>query len=221
MYLIRSLVVFSGILAAAIFAGQPARAGQKDMAVVGDSIATGIYYGLRDMMRRENFTSLARYTKGATGLAPQWHYDWIAEAKRIKAKHPGYIIVALGGNDRQDMFVGKSRLKRFTKEWWAEYEKRVDHFMKIVTAGNTKVFWVSLPTVRRPKMSQDYARLNRVYESLAAQHDITYIDVYALTAVANGGLSPKPLRGADGIHFTSFGNITLGRIILRVVKDTL
>ncbi len=187
------------------------------MAVVGDSLATGFYYGLRDAMVRNKVAPLLRRTKGATGLAPVRAYDWIAAARRIKKKdNPGIIVVCLGGNDRQDMFIGKKRLRRFTKSWWAEYRSRVDTFMGILASGDTPVFWVGLPSVRRKNMTRDYANLNAVYETFAEKHGITYLDTHALTAIGK-----KSLRDKDGIHFTGHGNLVLGRIILRAIQRSM
>ncbi len=205
------------LLCIAVFSGvSAADAGQKHLAIVGDSLATGFYYGLRDAMVRGKRMPLLRRTKGATGLAPVDAYDWIAAARRIKKKdNPGVIVVCLGGNDRQDMFIGSKRLRRFTKAWWAEYRRRVDTFMNILAAGDTPVFWVGLPTVRAKKMSRDYNNLNAVYEKYAAKHGITYLDTFVLTSMGK-----KTLRHEDGIHFTGHGNLVLGRIILRAITQS-
>lgn len=214
-------LVFSALFAA-ITVTSAAHAGPKHLVVVGDSLATGLYYGLRDAMVGNRIAVLVRRTKGATGLAPVRAYDWIAAARRIKRKdNPGIIVVCLGGNDRQDMFIGSKRLKRFTKGWWAEYRRRVDTFMQVLAAGDARVFWIGLPAVRPKKMSRDYANLNAVYEHIANRHGITYIDTYALTSVGAGALSKRRLRDEDGVHFSGYGNMTLGKIILRAIKQSL
>ena len=201
------------LLAAICSDGTTADAGPKHLVVVGDSLATGFYYGLRDAMARNKVAILVRRTKGATGLAPVEAYDWIAAARRIRKRDkPGAIVVSIGGNDRQDMFIGSKRLKRFTKSWWAEYRRRVDTFMGILAAGGTPVIWVGLPAVRKKKMSRDYNNLNAVYEKFAAKHGITYLDTFVLTSMGK-----KSLRHEDGVHFTGYGNFVLGRIILRAV----
>lgn len=211
------------VLVLAALAGMPfAQAGSKRLAVVGDSLATGFYYGLRDAAAQRKFGRLLRLTKGATGLAPVRAYDWIAAARRLKKKHnPGLIVVCLGGNDRQDMFVDGRRLKRFTKRWWAEYRRRVDKFMRILAAGGARVYWVGLPTVRGKRMSRDYARLNAVYEDLAEARGITFIDTYAFSALGAGALSKRPLRDDDGVHFSAYGNMAVGRVILRAITRSL
>jgi hypothetical protein len=209
--------LFLFVVFTAVSATPAVAAGSKHLAVVGDSLATGFYFGLRDVIARSSVSSLVRRTKGATGLAPVKEYDWIAAARRIKRKDdPGIIVVCLGGNDRQDMFIGSKRLRRFTKAWWTEYRSRVDTFMSILASGDTPVFWVGLPTVRARKMSRDYANFNAVYEYFADKHGITYLDTYALTAIGK-----KSLRHSDGIHFTGHGNLVLGRIILRAIERSL
>ncbi len=214
-------VLFISVIAF-LSAHKQAQAEPRHLTVVGDSIATGLYFGLRDAKGKNKSVTVVRHTRGATGLAAQGHYDWLAAARRIKRiDRPRFVVIAMGGNDRQDIIKGGKRLRRFTKGWWIEYTRRVDRFMQTLAAGRTRAYWVGLPTVRHEKMSRDYTKLNAVYERLARKHGITFIDIYALTAVAGGSLSPKPLRKADGIHFTSFGNYTLGRIILRTIDDSL
>ena len=188
------------------------------MTVVGDSIATGLYFGLRDAQGRNRSIPVVRHTRGGTGLAKLSHYDWLAAARRIKRRErPDLVVISVGGNDRQDIIKGSRRLKRFTKAWWSEYARRVDIFMRTLSSGRTKAYWVGLPTVKHSRMSQDYARLNALYERLSKRNGITYIDTYALTSLGDGMLGTKPLRMKDGIHFTTYGNFTLGRIILRTM----
>lgn len=221
MQALQRIALFAFFVALSLIKGQPANAGPNDLAVVGDSIATGLYFGIRDTLSKDDGFNLIRHTKGATGLSPDRTYDWIKAAKRIRRNdNPGYVVVALGGNDRQDILIGSKRLIRYSKAWWREYKSRVDRFMKALGPRTSRIFWVSLPAVRNKRMTSDYARLNAVYEEVARANGVSYIDIYTLTALGASGLSRQKLRDDDGIHFTSYGNATLGRIILRTIRQS-
>ncbi|HEU5018180.1 MAG TPA: DUF459 domain-containing protein [Pseudolabrys sp.] len=184
------------------------------VAVLGDSIATELGHGMQALFAHSENVRVIKKTKFSTGLVRPDYFDWNRALREFLAHHdPEMIVVTLGGNDRQNIALPHHRrLGRFSKEWWRNYEDRVDHFMDILQSrSDAKVYWLALPQVRSHQMSHDYRALNEVYRRQAKRHHITYIPARTAYSAYGRGLDGRRqrLRQKDGLHYTDAGGLVL------------
>ncbi len=223
-----------GIAAAIVFvilsslAIGPATAGPKRVAVYGDSLATGLFFGMQDLFGSQNSYNVTRRSKGGTGLVRDDQYDWVRQAEGFVHKdRPDVVVVSLGGNDRQDFTFKAHRVERFTEEWWIEYIRRAEQVMMALKRSAPKVYWLGIPVVRSNRMTKDYARLNVLFRELAQIHGIVYVDIWNKFRGPDQRFSPfetisgkkKRVRNRDGIHFTKYGNRRLAQIVTGAMRQ--
>jgi hypothetical protein len=198
--------------------------------VLGDSLAANLADGLVWALRDVGEVQVVKRTRAATGLVRDDVLDWTRSvAELLNDQNVDIAVVALGGNDRQDIRIGGQRLARFGAPWRAEYRRRVDRFMRTLDR-HAAVYWVGLPPVRSRQMTGDYQRLNAFYRDLARAHDIKFIDTFDRFRGASGGYAAygggidgamERLRDGDGIHFTVEGSRMLGRLVAEEIRRDL
>lgn len=196
--------------------------------VLGDSFASELGDGLKWALRDGKAVLVHKRTKAATGLIRDDTYDWFKVVRNILTEDkPHIIVIAIGGNDRQDVRVGSKRYERFTKPWRAEYLKRVERLASLLGSSGAAVYWVGLPNVRSQQMTRDYGRFNGYFKDAARKHGITYIDMAKLFAGSNGSYvaygkaldgQTRRLRDTDGIHLTNVGAQKLGEYVARTIR---
>ena len=216
--------------AAAANAGyiDPAPKGRRyRLYVLGDSLAANLADGLIWAMRDTRDVQVIKRTRAATGLVRDDVHDWTQSvAGLVETDKVDIAVVAIGGNDRQDIRIGGTRHRRFTPAWRQEYRQRVAHFMRTLGSKGAAIYWVGLPTVRSGAMSRDYQRLNAIYREIAQAQGIRFIDVRGKLggyAAYGGGLAGKTerLRDSDGVHFTFEGSRMLGLLVAGDIRRDL
>lgn len=200
------------------------------IAIYGDSFATGIYFGMRDVLPKLPEVSISRRTKGGTGLVSDGDYEWIRQVGEfVHADRPNIVIVSLGGNDLKDLHFRDLTVKRFSDLWWREYVRRAERVMLDLRAAGSTVYWVGIPIVRSEHLMRDYRKLNGLYRELTRQYGIHYIDLGTAFRGPNRGYTPfetvagqrKRLRHTDGIHFTEWGNLRLAQLIANAIRQQM
>ncbi len=199
-----------------------AHAGQKRVAIYGDSLATGLFFGMRELLGDIDKLEVLRRSKGGTGLVRNDEYDWVARAEEyVTADRPDVVVVSLGGNDRQNFNFNGNSIERFTDDWWIEYMRRVEQVMMSLKRGSRTVYWLGIPIVRSDRMTQDYAKLNTLFRELCRVHGIIHVDIWERFRSSDRRFSSyvtvsgqkMQVRTSDGIHFTEFGNQRLAQIV--------
>jgi hypothetical protein len=215
---------------ALVLALAPPTAGQArsaTIALVGDSIANDLGRGMQAYFAGNLAVNVVKRTRHSTGLVRTDYYDWNkAAAKFVASSRAGYVVVVMGGNDRQSFRMGGRRIERFTGAWFAEYERRVARFMSVFKRAKGKVYWMGLPPVRSGKMSRDYRRMNAIYRRQAAKHGIRFISIWKVFTDKRGRYTSfgrdvsgveRPLRTKDGLHFNADGRKALAAFIARQI----
>jgi len=196
--------------------------------VYGDSLATNLYTGLTRMARRYGKFRVKRRTRGATGLVRDDEYDWYAKIKRwLPRDKPDVIVATFGGNDRQSFSSGRIRHKRFTQPWWREYRRRVRRFMRVMRQHSAHSYWLGLPVLRSTRMTNDYAKFNKLYRAVARETGVVFVDTWsqfkgpgrAYSAYGPGvdGRRQK-LRMDDGIHFVGAGSKVMAKLVFEAIR---
>lgn len=170
--------------------------------------------------------------KPSSGLARPEFFDWFAESERLIAEFsPTVIIAMLGANDVQRITWRALSDKVFFKDdagWRRAYYGRVRQFMKHLSSGDRRVFYLS-PTNRGWKIAVDAVTKVREVQSRAALglERVTWIDMFPLSSDdagswlrmgrdANGKMISY--RRADRIHLTPAGGRLVGERVLAEIK---
>lgn len=215
MFLMKFCLRRTGVLlAAGLLAGlAPGAAQAKDrlvIAVVGDSLADGVWAGAHQTLRRDRRYRVLREAVVSSGFT---HYDMAGHlAKVIGRRSPAGAIVMAGTNDQQRMV--RPRITYNTEAWWDEYARRVGAYMAALRKSGVPAVWVSLPNMRDKQAARGAFRLNEVYEAAAREYGVTFLSIWNLTSDDNGKYTAfgpdtdgrtRRLRADDGVHFTPIG----------------
>jgi hypothetical protein len=119
----------------------------------------------------------------------------------------------------------------FRSEKWVElYGQRIDETIAALKSAGVPVFWVGIPSIRGTKSTSDVTYLNNIFRTRAEKAGITFVDVwdgfvdesgrYALRGPDVEGQT-RPLRTADGVHFTKAGARKLAHYVEREIRRAM
>jgi uncharacterized protein len=192
---------------------------------VGDSLGIDLGWGLQTELAGSGHELLGEAV-GDTGLAETWYYNWPAHLATYLAEfHPGLLIVFLGANDVENLYVGGVYDPFGSRGWVAAYGARVATMMEEATAAKARVLWVGMPPMGDPSFSSDMATLNAVYQAQVAHHgpDVAYFASWTVLGTAQGQYlqgppgpdgQDNPWRDPDGVHITSQGADVLAAAVV-------
>ena len=192
------------------------------MYIGGDSISRDLGEGLA----RVTPAALVRIDldpRPATGLSRPDFFDWSQHLAGVLTESlPDVIVVLFGANDFQNVEYEGEVLDRFGDDWLDLYRRRVDRIMALLGQPDVQTVWVGQPPVRESRLSGGLARMNAVYEEVAAEHpQVTYVDTWALFSDTEGGYADEiggvRLRRADGVHLTIAGGNRLAEAVWGVI----
>ncbi len=214
------LACFAVICAATpVQASFPCPAQPKSVAVLGDSLADGLWGSLWRGWQRCETVSLHRLTSVSDGLARSNPDDWI---QRLTPIGPvDVIIIQLGGNDLRRIRADGTSYRHGTEEWREVYTARVTALGARARDQAGAVFWIGLPIVGKAAMDGEYRALSNLYASAldcgswwsCRSNRLTYVDIYEPTQFGSGAYvrsatingRARTLRAPDQIHFTERG----------------
>ena len=204
----------------------PAIARSVSVAVVGDSLANDLANGMEDNFAGKP-VNVIKLTQFATGLVRTDYFNWNGTVQNaLRHGDANIVIVVLGGNDHQSIRIDGRRLDPLTKEWRAEYARRVGHFMDTIGKSRGKLYWVGLPDVRSDKLGHGYRVMNAIYKREAAKRKLKYIDIWGKfhgkdSAYSSFGMSlegvKRQIRKDDGMHFTEAGRRVFADYVSRAI----
>ena len=216
------------ILAIALLSAPLARAtdplpcppSSRTVAVMGDSLADGIWATLRRGWHGCDTVRLLRLSEVSDGLAMTNGTRW---ANRLQTALDGnaadILIFQLGANDARRIRVDGQSLRYGTPEWQAEYRARIADFAERAQTLANQIFWVGLPVVGDVEQDGEYQYISGLIEAELACprwrrcQGLRFVDVYEATQFGTGGFvrsttiegRARRLRAGDQIHFTDFG----------------
>ncbi len=207
----------------------PSAANPLRLLVAGDSMTEFLGPALLKATSAGGRVAGRTVTRYGTGLARPDFFDWAREAGRLmSAPAPEAVVVMLGGNDGQSIRLSNGKiLGDGSAPWAAEYQRRAAIVMRKLTAGGARrVYWISMPVPRSPRLVRDYAQLNgAVSRAAAALPAVRYVDV--ATRLSSGGQYAAYLpddngrtvqaRARDGIHLSRDGARIAAGIVARAL----
>jgi hypothetical protein len=202
----------------AVTAGDP-----LDLWIIGDSFAELFGPALVNRSTDTGLIDAEVDFRFISGLSRPDYFDWPAYiTEQLPKITPDAAVVIFGGNDAQDVAIGRERFELGTEDWVSLYAFRVGEAMDALRAGVDRVYWVGLPIMESESFTANAQMMNAVYEAEAAERpEVTYISSFDLFKDENGEynayLDGKHMRYADGAHFTWNGGYRLADAVLPVI----
>jgi len=197
-----------------------------NIAIMGDSIADGIWGGMVRMLIRDRRYTMWREAKNSSGFTSS---DWLTQLDAVIERKPDAIVVLMGTNDRQSLVIrDKARFLFRTKDWEAGYVKRIGDFMDRATTVGIPMIWVRLPIMRDDKWNEESIYLNALFKKEADERGVVFLATWDMTADKEGKYQPygldlkgdkRLLRANDGIHFTEPGYEMIADAVLRTLRE--
>ena len=184
------------------------------IAVIGDSMADGLWGGLYRALYTDPGYSLPRLGKTGSGLSHLAKFNWITGVQDVIEKEkPDIAVVSIGLNDRGSIILEHSAVAFGTPAWKTAYTERVDIIMNALKQAGIPTYWIGFPVMRDEQARADARILDQIFSERAAHYGHAYIPMWPLAGDENTYEAystdatgrRRLLRAEDGIHFTSLG----------------
>lgn len=201
----------------------PTVTGDPTIYGIGGSTMGTLLGPMLEAVLEEHGIDFRRWGKASSGLARPDFHDWPKETPAIMKKHdPDIVVVSLGTNDYQPLWVGKNDwIQQDDPKWETVYGDRVDALLEAI-AGDDKerlIIWSGPYAFTGPNAEKRAPIVNRIMRErveayAAAGGHAIFHDAYAPTSDANGkplseavlagkGAKAVKIRSKDGIHLTA------------------
>ncbi|HRD76550.1 MAG TPA: DUF459 domain-containing protein [Hyphomicrobiaceae bacterium] len=207
-------VVLAGIAGAGLLAERTTAAAEPRLtiAVVGDSLADGMWGGLYRMLQRDKRVLIVRGAKNSVGFAASDLTDMLDRAVAQGGK-PDAFVMMIGANDRRSFFIDGRPKALFKAPRWIElYTERVGRFMDHAGRHKVPVVWLLLPIMRASDATADAELINDIIVKAAASRPhVRLMPTRSITADDRGVYQAyfkdlkgqvRLMRAGDGVHFT-------------------
>jgi hypothetical protein len=202
--------------------------GPPRVSIYGDSLAAGFGGLLKSMLDQQGVTTFLA-TKGSSGLSQPGFFDWPNHLNVwVPQENAGVVVIGLGANDGQDVYVDEISYSTNDPEWSIEYGRRVTELVTLVTSQGRSLVWVGTPDVKAKAFRANLGILrtatkNAIDAARASGADVVYLDTWNLFLGLDGNYSPyvidpndgerKKSRDSDGFHLSLAGNKILAAAI--------
>lgn len=193
------------------------------LAVIGDDFGYALHAGMKAELSNHARVTVAPQVLSLAGIMSRgFDNKTEAFAQRITAEPMDAAVVMIGYWDRVSLRSSTGRRVRVaSKEWLAEYTRRVSHLMQIIKAKTKSVYWVGLPILRRKGSNWQSQQMNEVQRQQAYRHGFRFIDSYTVFSENDTYSAYGPdldgkirlLRLRDGIGFTDAGRQKLAHFV--------
>jgi hypothetical protein len=207
--------------------GKAAPAGPTVIAVVGDSLADGMWAGLYKLLQKDKRFALVRGSKHSVGFTGSDLIDMLDKATTGEVHA---VVMMVGTNDRRSFFVdGKSKALLGSPGWIELYAARVANFMDHVGRRKIPLVWVLLPVMREAQATTDAELVNEIVREIGgARSHVALIETKDFTGDEKGAYlshfndlagQKKQMRATDGVHFEQAGYELIGTMILKRLRE--
>lgn len=180
------------------------------IAVVGDSLADGMWGGLYRLLQHNAKIALVRGARNSVGFTSADLTELIDKAFAAGPAHA--LIMMIGANDRRTFFIGRQpKAQLGTPEWVALYRGRVDRFMDHATKHDVPLIWILLPVMRDATATRDAKLVNDIVTAAAkGRPNVVLVDTASIASDDKGHYiahfadlkgQKRRMRASDGVHF--------------------
>jgi hypothetical protein len=198
------------------------------VAVVGDSLADGIWGGVYRKLYRDKRFTVYRGAKNSVGFGGGDLLDAVDRAFEMGSVD--VMVMMIGANDRRAIYVdGKMEAAYRSAQWPAAYRARVERFMDSVTGRSVPLIWVLLPVMREEDADVDGKQINAIVEAAADSRPlVSTVPTRSLTVDADGKYAAylkdgkgrqRLVRDTDGVHFTEYGYDLIADRVLATLSE--
>ena len=205
----------------------PTRATPVRVLEIGDSLGIDLGDQLKAQLDTTAIASTTVAAVGDSGLANTTYLDWPDHlASLLDTDRPQIVVVFMGANDDQGLYVNGIPSAPGTLAWVEGYSQRVDTVLHEATSSGARVVWVGMPLMVNPALNTAMQRENAIYEretegSSAALYvsSIAALDASGVYETDGEDISGRPvaLRTPDGVHLTPAGAGVLARAVIRAI----
>ena len=200
------------------------------IAVLGDSLADGVWAGLYRQMIHDKRHIALRNAKNSVGLAAGNLMDLVDGA--VQRGRPDAAIMMVGANDRISIFVDNRPVARLgTPAWRQHYATRIANFMERLGRENIPVVWITPPVIRSPEADADGRLIgDLIREAAEGRDNVWVLDARPLSTDESGQYRShykdlagrtQLMRADDGVHFTPPGYEILSSHALGLLRSNL
>ena len=198
------------------------------IAVVGDSLADGIWGAIYRKLYRDKHILVYRGAKNSIGFGSS---DLLDMLERPFEGPVDAVVMMIGANDRRGIYAsdGKLAAAYHSPQWPAVYRARVDRFMDSATAHSVPLVWVLLPVIRDEGADIDGKQVNAIVcEAADGRPLVATLATRPLTVDADGKYAAylkdakgqqRLVRDSDGVHFADYGYDMIADRILAKLDD--
>lgn len=197
------------------------------IAVIGDSLAEGLWASLYRHFARDPAIRIVNATRASTGFNGDF-YDEPLE-RLLERPRIDLLIVHTGANDRQRAVSldGHERALFDTPLWYAFYSQHLTHFLARTQQRGIPVLWVGMPVMRDAAYDRGMRIISRLHQEHAERHGARFLDITGFTADADGAFvehlatgqgRKRRFRHADGVHFWEFGYDRVAAHVLAAIR---
>ncbi len=201
---------------------------QATIAVIGDSLADGMWGGLYKILQKDKQYKLFRGAKNSVGFTGASLTDMIDRAFAAAETHA--LVMMIGANDRRSFFVdGKSKALLGTPAWIELYRGRIGAFMDHAGKRNVPLVWILLPVMRAADATRDAELVNGiVIEAAKTRPHVALIDTAKLTVDEKGAYAAyfndlagqkRLMRASDGVHFEQPAYEVIGDLVMKRLRE--
>lgn len=198
------------------------------IAIVGDSLADGMWGGLYKLLQKDKRYQLHRGAKNSIGFTGADQTDLIDKAFAAASAHA--IVMMIGANDRRSFFLdGKSKALLGTPSWIELYRGRIEKFMDHAGKRNVPLVWILLPVMRAGDATRDAVLVNdAIIEAAKSRPFVALINTAAMTADEKGAYmahfndlsgQKRLMRASDGVHFEQPAYELIGDQVMRRLRE--
>ena len=208
--------------------------GPPRVSIYGDSLAAGFGGLLKSTLDRQGVTTFLA-THGSTGLSQPGFFDWPNHLNVwVPQENADVVVIGLGANDGQDLYVDDISHSTKDPEWSVEYQRRVTELITLVTSQGRSLIWVGTPDGKAKGFRANLGILRiatkkAIDAARANGADAVYLDTWNLFLGLDGNYSEyvidpsdgkrKKSRDSDGFHLSLAGNKILAAVITAAVDD--
>jgi lysophospholipase L1-like esterase len=188
---------------------------KKTIVLEGDSVMGEIAFSFQRFAAHHTAWTVINAHKVSSGLCNTEYYDWPKTAGDLaKQYHPDIVLLTMGPNDGQDIYLSGKRLKMGSDAWHAEYVSRFRSLVADASSTGAKVYWFSVPVMRDASLESKMVHIRDAQrDALSQMPQVTIIDETADFRDEDGHFIEKgkvdgklrTLRAPDGVHLTAAG----------------